>query len=119
MVIMKKFLSLFIVAVLIFGLSGCFGSLNEKLIVGTWIAKKNVLGLVSETEYVFNEDGTGSMSTVLGIKVATTYTIDEDTLSIVTDAASLRKTYVYKYDFVDDSLVLTDSEGIETILYKL
>ena len=116
---MRKLLCFLIAPILLISLGGCFGTYNEKLVVGTWIAKKNTIGLISETEYIFNEDGTGSMSTILDIKVAITYKIDEENLTIVTDTPTLKKTYVYTYDFVDDTLILTDQEGNKIILYKL
>ncbi len=119
---MKKALSILVaLLVVVIGLSGCAGlneSMNERMIIGTWTAKNNVFGVVTETEYTFNEDGTGSMSTVLGIGIATTYTIDEDSITINTDTPGLQMNYTYTYEFVDGDLVLTGSDGTQTILSK-
>lgn len=116
---MKKILSAFVaLLVIIIGLSGCTDALGEQLIIGTWSTQTNILGVVTETEYTFNEDGTGSMSTVLGIGIATTYTIDEDKIIIITDTPTLQKTFTYTYEFVEDTLVLTDSDGSQTVLNK-
>ncbi len=119
---MKKIISV-LVAVLIvaISLSGCAEvneKLNEKLIIGTWTAQNNVLGVVTESKYTFNEDGTGSMSTVLGIEIAITYTITEDALTINTDTPGFQMNYNYTYEFSDGNLTLTDSEGAQTVLRK-
>lgn len=118
-IIVKKFSVVFIILfAIVISLSGCTDALGEQLIIGTWSTQTNILGVVTETEYTFNEDGTGSMSTVLGIGIATTYTIDEDKIIIITDTPTLQKTFTYTYEFVEDTLVLTDSDGSQTILTK-
>ena len=115
---MKKTISILLaVLVVAISLCGC-EALNEKRIVGTWTAETSVFGVVTETEYTFNEDGTGTMSTVLGIGIAINYTIDDDKIMINTDTPTLQMSTNYTYEFVDDTLVLTDSDGAQTILKK-
>ncbi|MBR2867828.1 MAG: hypothetical protein IKB88_02020 [Clostridia bacterium] len=113
---MKKVLSVVIaVCVLIVSFAGCT-AISEKLIVGEWTANTSILGVSTKTTYLFNEDGTGSISTVMGIEIAVDYTIDEETLIIITDTPALQKTFKYTYEFEDDTLVLTDTDGVRLVL---
>ena len=72
-------LALTVAFVLLF--SACT-ALLPKQIVGEWTKTETVLGVVTETKYVFNEDGTGTIPAVLGIDLPITYTIEEDVLEI-------------------------------------
>lgn len=115
---MKKVISLVMVAVIaIFSFCGC-DTIAEAVIVGTWTSQASILGVVAETEYVFNEDGTGSISAVLDVGVAITYTIEEDTLTIVTDTPILQKTFKYTYELDGSDLILTDESGKTFTLTK-
>lgn len=108
---MKKVISLILVAVIaVCALSGC-AAIAEAAIVGTWKSQTNILGVAAETEYVFNEDGTGSISAIIDVGVAIKYTIEEDTLTIVTDTPILQKTFKYTYEFDGSDLILTDDSG--------
>lgn len=113
---MKKVLGIFIaVCILVVSFAGC-AAISEKLIVGEWTANTSILGISTETTYVFNEDGTGSLSTVMGIEIAIDYTIDEENLIIITDTPALQKTFKYVYEFEEDNLVLTDADGVRLVL---
>ncbi len=118
---MKKTICAVIALCIVFvSLCGCQGFLADKLIVGEWTSKTNILGsgVVTETTYTFNEDKTGSISGLLGLDIATTYTIDETQLVIVTDTALLQQTLTYTYEFDGDTLILVDTSGNQTVLTK-
>ncbi len=115
---MKKFLTVTIAVIMIaVTLFGCTDVMAEKMIVGTWTAETNILGVVAETEYSFYEDGTGSMTTMLGIGIAIDYTIDEEKIIITTDTPTIQKTDIYTYEFVEDQLILT-SDDVKIVLTK-
>ena len=119
---MKKVLcSVVALCIVIVSLCGCQGAFSDKLIVGKWTAKTNILGsgVMTETTYTFNEDKTGSISGLLGLDIATTYTIDETHLVIVTDTALLKQTFTYTYEFEGDTLTLVDTDGTQTVLTKV
>ena len=121
-IVMKKAICSVIALRLIFAcLCGCQNAFSEKLIVGEWTVKTNILGsgVVTETTYTFNEDKTGSISGVLGLDIATTYTIDDTHLVIVTDTALLKQTFNYTYEFDGDKLILVDTDGTQTVLTKV
>ena len=119
---MKKAICAVIALCIVFvSLCGCQGVLADRLIVGEWTAKTNILGsgVVTETTYTFNDDKTGSISGLLGLDIATTYTIDDTRLIIVTDTALLQQTFNYTYEFEGDTLILVDSSGNQTVLTKV
>lgn len=117
---MKKIVCAVVALCLVLGcLCSCQGALSEKLIVGEWTSKTNVMGVVTETTYTFNEDKTGSIKGLLGIELATTYTIDDTHLVVVTDTPTLQKTFNYTYEFDGDKLILVDSDGTQTIFTKV
>ena len=89
---------------------------EEETIVGTWKCQNNVLGVVTENVYVFNEDGTGTMSTVLDINLAMTYTVDETSLFITTSVIDIEHTTKYTYTLEDNQLTLKNDD--ETIVLK-
>ncbi len=106
---MKRFFATSLVIVMAFLLVAC--SAPEKSIVGTWKSQSTVLGVVTETEYVFNEDGTGTKSSVLDIDF--TYTIGEEKLTITTVTLGIESKDEYSFEFKDNKLALTnDSETI-------
>ena len=51
-------------------------------ITGTWIRYDTILGVVTEEKFVFNDDGTGSMTTILGIETDMTYTAEDGKLIV-------------------------------------
>lgn len=106
----KSIIALLLLVVLV--LSACT---PQKLIVGTWKSQETVLGVVTETSYTFNEDGTGTMTSVLGVEVAITYTIDEDLLTVKTDVLGVESTESYTYEFSGDQLILTNNDGSMTL----
>ena len=116
---MKKFLCVALAfIVMAVSLAGC-AALTEKAIIGTWTSQTTVLGVVAETEYTFNEDGTGSLSTGgLGIGIAMNYTINEDKLTITTNTLGVQITTEYTFELDGDSLILTDKDGSVTTLTK-
>ncbi len=119
---MKKIKLIAIVAAVLFVLAACSA---QDRIVGTWKSQTTVLGVVTEQEYVFNEDGTGSTPGILGIPAAMTYTIDGNSLVVknaVLDAAEeivgkdLSTTYTVEFGI--DTLTLIDKDGEEIKLTK-
>lgn len=106
---MKKAICLVLAVLMIFAVCSCTSP--EKAILGTWKAQSSVLGLVTETSYTFNEDGTGSKTNVL--TVSFTYTISEDKLSITTSTLGIKNTEEYTFSIEKDKLTLTnDKESI-------
>jgi uncharacterized lipoprotein YehR (DUF1307 family) len=100
---MKKIVAVMLVFVMMLGLCSCASP--EKSIIGTWKHQSTVLGVVTETTYIFNEDGTGEKSSV--IDVAFTYSFSDDKLLIKTSTLGIENTEVYSYEFSGDKLVLT------------
>ena len=92
----------------------------KMMIKGTWVKQDSVLGIVTETTYVFNEDGTGSMSTVLGIDIPMTYTIDSSKLTVKIDTIDVAEDVLeqlgidysieYSYSIVGNKLTLSDGK---------
>lgn len=100
---MRKIISCLMLVLLVFGMCAC--SSPEESIVGTWTSRNTVLGIVTETVYTFNEDGTGTKSNVLDIDF--TYAFSEEKLSITTTTFGIEITEEYSYEFKDSKLVLT------------
>lgn len=110
----KALLALLTVSVLLF--SACT-ALLPKMIVGEWTKTNTVLGVVTETKYVFNEDGTGTMPAVLGFDIPMTYTIEEDVLEIKITTPELVEEMVegistqkYTIQINGDKLILKDGD---------
>ena len=110
----KALLALLTVSVLLF--SACT-ALLPKMIVGEWTKTNTVLGVVTETKYVFNEDGTGTMPAVLGFDIPMTYTIEEDVLEIKITTPELVEemvegisTQTYTIQINGDKLILKDGD---------
>ncbi len=90
-------------------LSSC--TLPWQSVVGTWKREETILGVVTETTYVFNEDGTGTMTLVLDFDF--TYTIEGNQLTITTTTLGIESSEVYTYKRSGNTLTLTnDSETI-------
>ena len=102
---MKKAISVLLAVVVVLTLCSCV-ALDEKAIIGTWKNQNTVLGVVTETEYVFNEDGTGSITNL--VSVPFTHSFEEGKLIITTSTLGIKNTTEYSYDFEKDSLTLTD-----------
>ena len=102
---MKKVIICFAAVVIALCLLCSCGS-PEKTIIGSWKYQTSVLGVVTETTYTFNEDGTGSMNAIIGI--AFEYSFSGDKLFITTNLLGMENTdeYVYKFDG-KDKLTLT------------
>lgn len=94
----------------------CFCAVPEKSIVGEWTSKVTVLGVVTETTYTFNDDGTGSISNVLDI--AFTYAFEDEKLVMTMSILGMESSIEYDYSFKGDTLVLT-SEGESVTLEKV
>lgn len=90
--------------VLVCILSAC-EPVAEFAIIGTWKSQKTVLGVVTETVYVFNEDGTGSRKTVWETEF--TYSLTDEKLLITTSTLGIETTEEYTYDFDGKKLMLT------------
>ena len=104
---MRKFLAVMLVLVLV-GLSGCVNP--EKAIVGTWVHTSTVMGAEFETTYVFNADGTGTITNMFSVKF--TYTFADDKLLITTTTLGTSNTESYTFAFEKDQLILTGSKDV-------
>ena len=106
---MRKVIAGLLLCVMVFALCSC--AISEKLIVGTWKSQTTVLGVVTETKYTFNEDGTGTKSNVLDINF--TYSFEEGKLLITTSTLGIENTEKFSYSFKGNKLVLSGDQ--ETI----
>lgn len=112
---MRKMLACLLVVVIVIGLCSC--AAPEKSIVGTWKNQTTVLGIVTETTYTFNEDGTGIISNVLDISF--TYSCYSEKLLITTSVLGIENTETYSYDFNGDKLLLIgENDIIELVRVK-
>lgn len=100
---MRKILAVALLIVMLLGLCAC--TAPEKSIVGTWKNQCTVLGIVTETIYTFNEDGTGSKTNIVNISF--TYSFSEEKLLITTSTLGIENTEEYTFDFNGNKLVLT------------
>ena len=101
---MKKAIVL-ILAVLM--MVSVFTACSNGKITGTWIRNDTVLGVVTEEKFVFNEDGTGSMTTILGIETDMTYTAEDGKLIISVSALGIETEREYTYEFSKGNLLIT------------
>lgn len=108
---MKRAVAFALVIVMALCLFSCAKPAEK--ILGSWKYQSSVLGVVTETTYVFNEDGTGSKTNVLEIKF--TYAITEDKLLITTSTLGIENTEEYSYEFSGDELVLTGEKDTLTL----
>jgi len=104
----KTILALLIVAILVL----CACSV-ELAIVGTWKNQTTVLGVVTETIYTFNDDGTGSKKTVL--ETDFTYEVSGDKLTITTSVLGIESTEEYTVDVSWNELTLRSEEETITL----
>lgn len=105
-VIMKKILSVLLVCVLVVTMASC--TFPEVSVVGTWKHTSTVLGVVTESTYTFNEDGTGKISGVLDVDF--TYAFSKEELFITTSPLGIEITEKYTFEFKEDKLILTNGK---------
>ena len=106
---MKKALSVIVILCIVLTAFAACAPKPEKAILGTWKGQVTVLGVSTNVEYTFNENGSGVMTTELGVGIAMNYTI------VTTDTPLLRKSFTYTYAFDGDTLTLTDANGSMTL----
>ncbi len=112
---MKKAISIVMILCFALTLFTACAPKPEKAIIGTWKGQVTLLGVSSNVEYTFNENGSGVMTSAIGVGIAMNYTIDETAITVTTDTPLLQKTYTYTYAFDGDTLALTDSDGTMTL----
>lgn len=101
---MKKVVVLILAVLIIVGVvTACSGG----TITGTWVHYDTVLGVVTEEKFVFNEDGTGSMTTILGIETDMTYTAEDGKLIVTVSALGIETEHEYTYEFSKGNLLIT------------
>ena len=91
----------------------CSCASPEEQLVGTWKRQDTVLGVVTETKYTFNEDGTGTRSGIIGTDFS--YTIDGDKLILTAKVFGIDTgTETYSYKINGKKLLMTrDGETLE------
>ena len=90
---MKPFYKLAALLMALLMLTAVFSACSsaEKDILGTWEHSTTTLGITTSTTFTFNDDGTGTKTTLVDVvAVDFTYEIKDDTL-IVTTNLSLKK----------------------------
>lgn len=100
---MRRAIASLLIIVLLVGLCAC--GLQELRVVGTWKHKSNVLGVATETTYVFENDGTGTMTNVLDIPF--TYSFSEGKLLITTSVLGIESTQEYSLSFDGDKMIMS------------
>lgn len=101
----KKFVAvLLMVTVVLMLFASC--ATPEKQILGTWESVDSVLGVETTTTYVFNDDGTGSITSVLDLKFDITYSITDEKLTITANTLGMESNSEYTYDFEGNTLTL-------------
>lgn len=104
---MRKFVAIMLVAVTLM-LCACSPA---KRIVGSWKTQSTVLGVVVETTYVFNEDGTGKKCGAVDIPF--TYAVEESKLRISTSVIGVEVSQKeYEISFKGSTLVLTNGDEL-------
>ncbi len=109
---MKRIIAAALIAVMLFTLAAC--SSPEKDIIGTWKCESSLLGISANSEYTFNEDGTGKINLIIDLDF--TYAITDDKLSITTKTLGIESTDTYSYSFKGDTLTLINDE--ETLVLE-
>ena len=110
---MKKALSVIVILCIVLTAFAACAPKPEKAILGTWKGQVTVLGVSTNVEYTFNENGSGVMTTELGVGIAMNYT--DTALTVTTDTPLLQKSFTYTYAFDGDTLTLTDANGSMTL----
>ena len=88
-------------------------SCGSNKLVGTWTGSESAMGVSVETQFTFNEDGTGKLGT-MGVNVDFTYTASDGKLFITTEVFGVSDTTEYTYEIKGDTLTLNG----ETVLTK-
>lgn len=110
---MKKIVSIVLaVLMLLCVMTAC----GEKSVVGTWTRQYTVMGVVTEDKFVFNEDGTGTMTTILGIDIDMTYTAEDGELVVIVTTLGVDTDIKYSYAIEKGKLLLTS--GGETMEFE-
>ena len=113
---MKKTAIRFICAVAVLLLTACAlvsCASAEKQIIGEWVDTNNILGIETETVYVFNEDGTGTKKALLTADF--TYTIKDDKLFLTYNTLGIETTDEFTFELKDDTLTLTKGGNVVTL----
>lgn len=100
---MRKVIAILLVVVMVFGVCAC--SSSEDLIIGTWKNQTTILGVVTETKYTFNEDGTGTKNLIFDMDFK--YAISGNTLSIKITTLGVETTEEFAFEFEGAKLKLT------------
>lgn len=103
---MRKTLIALLVMVMVVTLCAC--SAPEKAVIGTWKSQTTILGVVTETTYTFNEDGTGTMANLVDVDF--TYSFTEDKLLITTTTLGIKNTEEYSFEIKSDEMTLIAEE---------
>lgn len=112
---MKRVFCILMICVFAVNLFAC--SLPEISVVGTWKHTSTVLGVVTESTYTFNEDGTGKISGVLDVDF--TYAFSKEELFITTTTLGIEFTEKYSFEFKEDKLILkSDKKALELVKVK-
>lgn len=109
----KRVLSLSLILILVLSLASC--SSYEKKIIGEWKTRKTTLGIVTESSYTFNEDGSGVSSGPLGLSLDMNYIITDSTITFIYFEGDAKVQKVYAYTLEKDKLTLID--GDESTIY--
>ena len=86
----------------------CACGVSQRSLVGSWKYQQTVLGVVTETTYVFNEDGTGTIKNIVDVNF--TYTLTEDQLEITTTVLGISATESYTVRFEGGQLILSNEK---------
>ena len=110
---MRKVLSLVLVLALVTALCGCGNIVSEKAIVGTWKSHDSIMGVVTETTYIFRADGTGERTGLL--TTTFNYEFSGDKLLLTTSVLLVKNTEEYTFRFEGKKLTLTGSKETITL----
>lgn len=112
---MKKVISIVTLLAIVLSFAAC-GGVTKKSISGTWEGSTEVLFVEAKYRYIFNEDGTGTVTAPgIGVGLAMTYTLEKDVLSITTTMVGISNTEVYTVALEKDTLTLTKGDSVITL----
>ncbi len=84
-------------------------------IIGKWVRQtKNVLGIPTEIEISFYENGNGFLSTILDFGITFDYSIKDNNITIIPNPHLLKKTRVYEFEVNGDELIFFDDDDKRT-----
>ncbi len=104
---MKTKIALLLVAVILVCSLGFAACSAEDKIIGTWTSQQTTLGVVTESQIVFSENGVGSVSGLLGITGDMTYVINEDYITLTYSLLGVESSKTYAFTLKGDTLTLT------------